>query len=436
MKATTQNIYNTLNQPILADNFAQLKNNRPTHTHQETSISEAFDDFVRVSDLIRSTIDNGLFDKIPFNKRNQIWTTIAALNQHLNQTKQLGYNFGHPNTVNLANSIIQQTVNLVDLTETTNLYARSIGLESYKDEVKKLSDTRNKYQKLLNEISSLNTLSSDIKKIHETANSLIQEVESIKTQADENKNLIDEAKTESEKLSNSINETKEKIKTDEQEIENKKLGINSFSDNIEEYKKAIEDLKIKANYLIDKKNEIDEIISQAEKALNLNSAVGISAAFSSQYETAQRQAKIKISKFEINLWILGSMFFILSAIGITVWIATGNLSNDQNGISLIIARVVAVAILITGATFCAKQFIKQRNIAEDYAYKAVLSKSIIAFADEIKKKDEEKVAEYLTKVLDEIHKDPLRQRENKDDISTGINPTDIINNLIDKVSGK
>ena len=76
-----------------------------------------------------------------------------------------------------------------------------------------------------------------------------------------------------------------------------------------------------------------------------------------------------------------------------------------------------MGIAISGAAFCANQFIKQKNIAEDYGYKAVLSKSIIAFANYIKETDEtpnkEKVSEYLTTVLEEIHKDPLRERKTK-----------------------
>ncbi len=420
----------------MVENFSQLKNNKPTHIYQETTLREAFDDFVRVSELIISIIENELFDKIPFNKRNQIWTTISSINQQLNQCKQYAFNFSNQNIINIANSIIQQTVNLIDFTETTNLYARSIGLENYKDEVKKLSDTRNKYQKIINEIDNLNSLSSDIQNTYKLTNAFKNDIENLKFDADNKVILIGDAKAEAEKVWNLLNETKEKIKSDEQEVENKKLGINSFSENIVEYKESIEELKSKANYLVEKKTEIDVIIEKAEKALNLNSAIGISAAFSSQYEAANNQAKFKIKNLEFNLWILGSIVFMLSAIGITIWIATGQLNTDTNGISLIVARIVAVAILITGATFCAKQFIKQRNIAEDYAYKAVLSKSIIAFADEIKNKNPDKVADYLTKVLEEIHKDPLRQRESKEDVSIGLNPTEIFKSLIDKIPGK
>ncbi|MDR0835675.1 MAG: hypothetical protein LBN11_03720 [Tannerella sp.] len=123
----------------------------------------------------------------------------------------------------------------------------------------------------------------------------------------------------------------------------------------------------------------------------------------------------------------------MGAILITIWIASSNIDVDNHGISLIIARIVAVAITVTGATFCAKQYVKQKNIAEDYAYKAVLAKSIIAFADKLKEKGDENsdiVADYLKKVLNEIHQDPLRQRNIKDESVPVITTSDMFSQLL------
>jgi len=56
-----------------------------------------------------------------------------------------------------------------------------------------------------------------------------------------------------------------------------------------------------------------------------------------------------------------------------------------------------------------------RNLEEDYEYKVVLTKSILAFANKIKDIDNTKVADYLTQVLNELHQDPLRNRKEKGD---------------------
>lgn len=76
----------------------------------------------------------------------------------------------------------------------------------------------------------------------------------------------------------------------------------------------------------------------------------------------------------------------------------------------LIGRLSMIPFTIAGAIFCANQYTKQKNIIEDYAYKTVLAKSIIAFSEELREKSPERYAEYLSTILKEIHQDPLRKR--------------------------
>jgi len=185
-----------------------------------------------------------------------------------------------------------------------------------------------------------------------------------------------------------------------------------------------------ANFTNERSAYIDEaqnLIESAKQALNYKTAEGISAAFSMQYNEAN-------NKRVLTAWVVGAIAFVIAALLLTAWIVSGKYIQDPNSISSIVGRVIAVGIAITGATFCAKQYVKQKNIIEDYAYKAVLSKSIIAFTEEIKKRDDAKVAEYLTKVLDEIHRDPLRSRSMPEDHAPGI--SDVVNKLVEKLDEK
>jgi hypothetical protein len=65
---------------------------------------------------------------------------------------------------------------------------------------------------------------------------------------------------------------------------------------------------------------------------------------------------------------------------------------------------------LAAALFCSNQYVKQKQIVEDYAYKTVLAKSIIPFSEELRTKEPEKYAEYISTMLKEIHQDPLRKR--------------------------
>ncbi|MGZ5245297.1 MAG: hypothetical protein ACXWEY_01790 [Bacteroidia bacterium] len=70
---------------------------------------------------------------------------------------------------------------------------------------------------------------------------------------------------------------------------------------------------------------------------------------------------------------------------------------------------------IAGAIFCANQYVRQKNIIEDYAYKMVLAKSIVGFSEQIRKDNspDEEYTHYIKTVLNEIHNDPLRRRHSK-----------------------
>jgi len=419
MKQTTQNIINILNQDLISQNLLQLRNINPSFTYQETPIIEAFNEYTRIKNLILSTTQNdpqnvNYFDTISFQKRNLILTYLTNLNQQLQQIRNLSFNRNNQTTINLSNSVIQNITALADVIDGTNLFSKTIGLEYYRDETKRFSDLRIQYQNIVNDLNNLNNTKNEINAIYTQIAVKNNEILQLRNNADANIQELTNIRANIENINLQIEKYNNKVNSDVKNIEAKKLRVETFSTNIDEYKQQIDALKLDANNVIEKEKLVDSLIKSAEIALNLKSSEGISAAFSSQYEIAKNSNLFKMRKKSINLWIVGAFFFILAAIGITVWIATGHLNDNTNGISLIVARIVAVGISIAGATFCSKQYIKQKNIAEDYAYKAVLSKSIIAFTNEIKTKNEDKVAEYLTKVLSEIHQDPLRSRsENK-----------------------
>ena len=144
--------------------------------------------------------------------------------------------------------------------------------------------------------------------------------------------------------------------------------------------------------------------------MNYKNAQGLSAAFSSQLTKAESNKKTLS-------WIGGAAVFIIATLAIGVWIVTGwgmdyaavN-GNNTRMIYNLIGRLSMIPFPITGAIFCANQYTKQKNIIEDYAYKTVLAKSIIAFSEELRDKSPERYTEYLSAILKEIHQDPLRKR--------------------------
>ncbi|MDR1460480.1 MAG: hypothetical protein LBI78_02420 [Campylobacteraceae bacterium] len=426
MNKTAQNILDTL--PIVLQNYKTLKERKSTHTYLEISINEAFTIFSDNYDLLATTIKNELFNTISLNKQATILDIINEIKNQLDDIKKNGFqpSFIGPNTIN---KLIKLTIDLTNILEDSMLLAKSLGIENYTNKTinKEIQKT---YSKIITNEKDIISILEEIKQTKSDTQNIYDTTKSLYKEADEKLKELTNIKQETAKILNVINETREKTKSSEQEIENKKLKINTFASNIDEYESRIEQYIKQAKEILELETTIQNIISKAEMALNLNSAQGISAAFSAQYDTAKNANII----LKTNSWIFGAFLFIVVALVFTFWIA---FDASMITINSIIARITAVTVSITGAAFCAAQYTKQKNIAEDYAYKAVLAKSIIAFTDEIKKKDEKLVAEYIMKVLDEIHKDPLRTKNNQDNTNFILDKlNELIKNLPNKIAIK
>lgn len=227
-----------------------------------------------------------------------------------------------------------------------------------------------------------------------------------------NKDRFVELSSEIENLRESKTEIFNQI---EKQTKEQKTILDNNANTIVEHEKTIEIYK---ETYSEKLLEAEKLIEEAKLALNYKNAEGLSAAFSSQLTNASNNWKT-IS------WIVGASAFIMATLLIGIWIVTGwgmdyNAMDGNNTrmIYNLIGRLSMIPFTVAGAIFCANQYTKQKNIIEDYAYKTVLAKSIIAFSEELREKSPERYAEYLSTILKEIHQDPLRKRgKDKEPIS-------------------
>lgn len=110
----------------------------------------------------------------------------------------------------------------------------------------------------------------------------------------------------------------------------------------------------------------------------------------------------------MGAWVFGAMLFLFSSAALGVWLTV----DHDISTSLIIGRISLLPILIGGSIFCASQYVKQKKIAEDYAYKTVLTKSLVGFSEQLssdEKKGEEHTL-YIKTVLAQLLVDPQRKQ--------------------------
>ncbi len=98
------------------------------------------------------------------------------------------------------------------------------------------------------------------------------------------------------------------------------------------------------------------------------------------------------------------------------------------------ARISLVLLPLTGAWFCAGQYAKLKNLAEDYAYKTMLVQSIIGFSEQLKNSDDSDTSYqiYIKKMLDEIHQHPLKNHKKQEQITPYKKIAELVKNLASK----
>lgn len=326
--------------------------------------------------------------------------------------------------VNLAIYIDVLKVELRKYNIRNNIERWELFQDSNKQLLEQASEFRNSL-KFINDLkeeatttsNSITEKFSEVNKKFTELEEKIEEVEEVKSEIETNSENLKEINTSLLKIKVDADLNLERIVESFTEVKSNEKIIDSFSKKVQEKENKLIEIEQRTeennsklkNYEEERINILEEarkLIESAKTALNYKTAEGISASFQSQHEDAK--------KWQLSVsWLVGSGLFIVIAICLGIWILTG--ATDE--LHIIIGRIALIPLPIITAIFCANQYVKQKNIIEDYAYKMVLAKSIVGFSEQLKKDPSEDKGEYIhyMKVaLEEIHKDPLRKRNSKE----------------------
>lgn len=307
------------------------------------------------------------------------------------------------------------------------LRQKAMSLEDEIKKVQELSLEANKtYSKIENSQEEYDEIISDLSA---KKDSFVETLNDFTSEFTDFKNLAQRAHGNEEKIASDLETANENLSEFEafiEKINDREKVLAKQAETTADYEKKLQKYTEEHD---EKLAEAIRLIEEAKKALNYKNAEGLSAAFSHQLEAAS-------SKHARFWWIGGAIVFILATLFIGMWIVTGWwVNNDVNQNQMIlnlIGRLSMIPFTIMGAVFCANQYTKQKNIIEDYAYKTTIAKSIIAFSEELRTKDPEQYAEYISTILKEIHQDPLRKRgKGSDEFKIGKESTGLIEKVIE-----
>lgn len=269
-------------------------------------------------------------------------------------------------------------------------------------------------EKTINGISSL--VSEQAEKISNKEKAITTSLEQSKATQEQLKTLKEDLETVAKEIrtlnstsSNLKDETiayRDDVKDFAEEIDEHQKNIEKQDTQLKTFQRTLEEYStIQQLYL----SEAHKLIEKSKLALSYTTSVGLSSSFDAQCK------EIKGWKsFKLWSWLVAAAIGVIGVICIGVWLIYGNHhANDGNVTSMwlqIIGKISMIPLLVTTIVFCANQYGKQKNLLEDYSYKLALAKSMVAFSEELREKDSERYKEYLSTVLNEILKDPLRTR--------------------------
>lgn len=375
--------------------------------------------------LIRS---HNLFIKLStFNERREINQQLQNLNSYL-ASRQV------PNIITVLDVLKTKlrTYNLrtdrdryVEYNDALDALCRkAIELEdSINDVKKKIEEAGETYTEIQGKQTEYNEI---IKELTDKKDEFKAEYDSFVSDVGDFKALADKAKANEQSVATHLKQVEgDKEAFDEfiEKIDDREKVLAKQNEAAENYEKKLEAYDKDQQKKLE---EVAELIEKARQALQYTTAAGMSAAFQEQYDkTNNRWSKIG--------WLVAAAVFLILTIAIGAWIVTGwGIAEERSTqVYSLIGRLSMVPFTILAAIFCANQYVKQKNLAEDYAYKAVLTKSIVAFSDELRENDEKGYSEYISTVLKEIHQDPLRKRGKEKDEITIKETTGILGKALD-----
>jgi hypothetical protein len=307
--------------------------------------------------------------------------------------------------------------------------------QNLETEIEKLKETKSENEELS---TSLIQKNDELSELLEKLKSRLSNTE------EKNEEVLEQLSTLEEKISEAdelIVTAKDTVESTNEQLEKAKTStstIQEFEDNIDKRQKQADlidkrtqDYKSNILSFEEEREELNkkakDTINEALKALEYNTARGLSASFQTQLK--------KIEDSHYKRWLWGAAVFLALTLSIGVWIVL----SGHNDISATIGRVVLTSFTITGAVFCANQYIRQKNVIEDYSYKMVLAKSIVGFSEQLNngRENSAEYKDYIKLALSEIHQDPLRKRSKSDkDIDGGVKSgVDLVIETAQKIAG-
>jgi len=324
-------------------------------------------------------------------ERSQIANLLKELNNNLDQKNY--------------SSVAINLDGLKFIVRQYNFRTSSESEEVLKDRINNIHSLREELEEKVEEIERIGVRAKKSEENIQSAESRYTTLDEVQGKLEEKSNQIDVLHQQAQNQNEQATQIAEAVKGHEGSVdtflETVAEGQNQLANQAASTKEYVEALAEYENERKEKLEEAQALVNEAKSALEYTTAQGISAAYREKYIAARK------GRYTLG-WLAGSVAFVVLALGVGLgWVNIGDTnSTGDDMMLLIINRFTLVPLMVAGAWFCANQYVKNKNIAEDYSYKAVLAQSMVAFMDKLGDKNNPL---FIRLLLNQVLQDPLRK---------------------------
>ncbi len=433
MKQSSQNILKLASEQLFTDVLLELSLKIPSYGINEYTMPELVKELNVIREVIRNVPNTEIIDEIAYNKRNGISNALTQIQNNANNIKAWGFNIGDQNVLNAIQAIFSSFYILQDQIESSSIYLKVLESTNLKTEVEALSNLKNQYLTVLAEVDLINKSKvkidgyiEEIKNINEKAASDTNLITANKIVSEENLSVAAKNTEESilllSKYSKDISELLEKIKKTEEEIESKKLRINTFHTNVDELENRNINKEIKVDEFIEK------IVDETKETIKNNTAKTDKIVL--ENETLQERIKQLLQganagelfqafelrknqvKQGLNWWMVGIITTTVCIVGMAIWVSY-TLKDSSAGIEgMVLVKIFSAIPLFILDVFLVNQYNKRRNLEEEYAFRAAISLSFLAYRDIIEQsKTNIESMKFIIDTVQKIYESPFDKQK-------------------------
>ncbi len=259
-------------------------------------------------------------------------------------------------------------------------------------------------------IHRLNLYKDGLSKIESEVNNIDEKIKTINDAYDAAENLptslglLRDANVE-------LTELKENSKEMHGDIETMKISLESIYDKSSEYGK---DIKVLAdntrneasNYLANLAEEAQGYLDKCDEAFRTTTSKGLAGAFEERATKLNKSIQLWVMGLAVAL-VLGSVvgYFRLEALG--VYLADANVSFFKVATQIVMS-IMSIGAPLWFAWLATKQISQRFKIAEDYEFKASVSKAYEGYRREALSLDSDFASRLFGNALTRLEEPPLR----------------------------